>query len=129
MEACPAAWCTWREADTENLGGFDKTHSSQEVEGHEPIKWQRSCIICKQTVCKFIYSHLMPICKFSYLHYAAQSPDVGFAAVALLVEDLRGQVVGSSTDRLPSVSCRLQLGSKTKVPDFQLHRLVHKEVT
>lgn len=49
--------------------------------------------------------------------------------MALLVEDLGGQVVGSSADRLPSVSCRLQLGSQSKVANFQLHRLVHKEVT
>lgn len=49
--------------------------------------------------------------------------------MALLVEHLGGQVVRSSTDRLPSVSCRLQLGSQTKVPDLQLHRLAHKEVT
>lgn len=49
--------------------------------------------------------------------------------MALLVEHLRGQVVGSPTDRLPPVSCWLQLGSQTKVPDLQLHRLTHKEVT
>lgn len=73
--------------------------------------------------------HLIHIWIYIYLHYTAQSPDVWFTAVALLVEDLRGQVVGSSTDCLPSVSCRLQLGSKTKVAHFQLHRLVHKEVT
>lgn len=49
--------------------------------------------------------------------------------MTLLVEHLRGQIVGSPTDRLPPVSRRLQLGSKTKVPDLQLHRLTYKEVT
>lgn len=49
--------------------------------------------------------------------------------MALLVEHLRGKVVGSPTDRLPPVSRWLQLRSQTKVADLQLHRLTHKEVT
>lgn len=66
---------------------------------------------------------------FAYSHYTAQGPDVWFTAMALLVEHLGGQIVGSSADRLPPVPCWLQLGSQTKVPDLQLHRLTHKKVT
>lgn len=54
-------------------------------------------------------------------HYTAQSPDIRFTAMTLLVEDLRGQVIWSPADRLPPVSSRLQLGSQTKVSDLQFH--------
>lgn len=67
--------------------------------------------------------------QFAYSHYTAQGPDVWFTAMTLLVEHFRGQVVGSAADSLPPVSRWLQLGSQTKVPDLQLHRLTHKEVT
>ena len=48
-------------------------------------------------------------------HHAAQGPDVGLAAVALLVQHLGGQVVGGPADRLPPVPRRLQLGGQTEV--------------
>ena len=72
----------------------------------------------------------MPNC-FSelYLHHTAQGPDIRLTAVALLVQHLGGQVVGGTTDCFPAVPSRLQLGSQTKVSDFQLHGLAHKEVT
>ena len=66
--------------------------------------------------------------QFANSHYTAQGPDVRLAAVTLLVEHFWGQAVGSSTDCLPPVSCWLQLGSQTKVPNLQLHRLAYKEV-
>lgn len=49
--------------------------------------------------------------------------------MALLVQDLGGQVVGSPADRLPPVPRRLQLGGEAEVADFQLHGLVDEEVT
>lgn len=49
--------------------------------------------------------------------------------MTLLVEHLGGQIVWSSTDRLPPVSHWLQLGSQTKVANFQFHGLTHKKVT
>lgn len=41
------------------------------------------------------------------IHDASQGPDVRLAAMALLVEHLRGQVVGCPTDGLPPVPNRL----------------------
>lgn len=64
-----------------------------------------------------------------YSHDTAQGPDVRLTAVALLVEHLRGQVVGRPTDGLLPVPSRLQLGSQPKVSHLQLHQLTHKEVT
>ena len=64
-----------------------------------------------------------------YLHHTAQGPDIRLTAVALLVQHLRGKVVGGPADCFPPVPLWLQLGSQTKVSHFQLHGLADKEVT
>lgn len=65
----------------------------------------------------------------SHLHDTAQGPDVRFAAVPLLVQDLGRQVVRRSAYRFPAVLDRFEFRRQTKVADLEFHRLVDEKIT
>lgn len=55
------------------------------------------------------------------LHDTAQGPDVRFAAVPLLVQNLGRQVVRRSAYRSSAVLQRLEFRSQTEVADLEFH--------
>ena len=60
----------------------------------------------------------------------AEGPDVHLIGMTLLThEDLRGQIVGSSTDSVPLLCVEFQSGGKAKVSQFYLQFVIEEEIS
>ena len=58
--------------------------------------------------------------KKESIDYDTQGPDIDLKMIALSLENLWGNVIGSATDRPFKLSGKLEFASESKIPDFDL---------